>query len=118
LNKGEKLVFLGFHAPGFLFADILMVKTGQMEDTVDEKEIYFTLRANTPFPGIPEGRIGRNNHVSQEKRVQTFSLTFLHGKGDYICRPIPSQIRAVHLPDFAIIHQNNRKKSVRRAQDA
>ncbi len=93
-----------------------MVIAKQMQDAVNQQF------DETPFKGDP-GCLGLAltgfhgyDHIPQQVGAKFAKLAFLHGKGDHIGRPLPSQVLLVQGRDAVVVDDQQGQFGLRRCQ--
>ena len=107
----EFLLLLDHFSSPLLRPFMLIAK--QMEDAVDHQEDDHLRSIETETIRLTSGRVHRDDHISQELRVDRNERSFPHGKGKDIGGFVTAQITPIQFLNLTVIDKRDAEFSLR-----
>lgn len=85
-----------------------MVVAGEVKQSVNHQKNQFVLQGDFPFQGVPRRGIDGNDDIPQNPVRRFLRASLVHGKGQDIGRPVPSEKAGVQIPDLAVAGEDHR----------
>jgi len=92
--------------PG-LFSSIARVIPKQVEDTMDHQKDDHSFSTETELIRLTLGCFHRNDQVSQKMGVKYSELSFPHGEGKDVGRPVTAKVSPVQFSNPGIVDEHD-----------